>query len=606
LQIFDAATVEEDQDGSVVVVKKGEDQLDSSVFDLGNIATYKYVSNAYNSDTSDANNTDDDMVTEVNSFYVEKVSFTITVDDSPVTVEAPINNYMINLTGAIFGGYKLETLTSVTDGDDTYTVPGYVNFSASDYNGGDYEWEMLTTYGQSDLQNNLTNELKYRIAAAVAGKEITGAYDSSKYIDILKAIDHTGFTEQDQANIATQILTGIIGEEAMELDNSFAAEINQFFDVSEGLCVDDMTDYESLFVKETAEANDGIHTFQNFKAYQIIIPELVRQAMTISCTHTTDGGFTFAGDTETLLPGFPRLQIMVADPRLFMDAVGYEEENDGEVGDYEDIDPDEIPTDTEGTEFTKKLLQSINLKAVLFLPKQLYGERTMAQKDGDTWVEDEDGEQVYDVFKVEGFVVTDMDVVLLADEGNKAVVQGNYTTKITNKDAEGNKSVIVQQKQSEAFEVGNESPDPTAEDSYSSTTFLEIDGTELVAKKEDEAMSDTDPTTVQNLRMQGYNGMLVTELGIIMDMSTGETGTAVSMATFTQVGLYKMFTLSTDMYKYLTVDSVVGEGAGYSLNIDKFAGDNYVLADFSVLEVNDDETNRDCKFNILYLSCETA
>jgi len=597
LQIIDATSITEDQDGTTVVTTKGENELNAEILDLGNIATYKYIANAYNASLQ----SDLDSLIKVNPFYIESLEgVSGTVGDSTATINVPINNYMINLKGAIYGGYKLETFdTAIVEGI-TYSVPVYTNFSTTTYNGGDYEWNV-------SAPDKLKNELKYRIAAAVSGKQVSGSYDATKYLDVVKTIDHTGFTEQDQKNIVNQILNNIIGEDVIAIDDALATEINREFNVIDGLCVNIANPYEENWDKILNLFIDEGQAFQNYKAYRIIIKELVDQATKISCTHQLALGVFEGGQQETLVPGFPRLQVMVVNPRDFMDAVGYEEEN-GEINDSEDIEADDIPTDTEGTEFTKKLLESINLKAVLFLPKKLYGERTMAKKDGDTWVEDEDGNQEFDVFKVEGFLVTNFDVVLLADEGNNAVVQGNYTAKITNKDASGNEKVVVKHKQGEAFEVGNELPDPTVEESYNSTNFLDIEGTELLVKKEEDPMSENDPTTIHEMRMQGYDGLMLTELGIVMDMgaSTDGVGVPVSTATFTTQGNYNLFTFSTDMYKYLTVDSVVGEGAGYSLNIDQFAGGNYVLADFSVLQVNDDESNRECKFNILYMACETS
>jgi hypothetical protein len=121
------------------------------------------------------------------------------------------------------------------------------------------------------------------------------------------------------------------------------------------------------------------------------------------------------------------------DSRLLMDAVGSEEAEEEEEETDEEINVEDIPTDTESLELTEKLSQFVNLKSVMFLPKSVVGERTMAQKNGEEWVTDSDGNQVMDTFNVEGFVLTDIDVVLMAEDGKTAIVQGNYKLKTKNK-----------------------------------------------------------------------------------------------------------------------------------------------------------------------------
>ena len=580
-----------DLDGDGVNDILGTDDIGTTL-NLNNIATLGALANVVTNSTATSN---------VDTYKVVTVTVYDTTDSSK-TADVEINANLLNFSKAIFGGrvVKAQTYSQPEIAGVSEAVTGiYADFDDTELNTGDrFVWNFVNNYGASSsgtdaeidaaLYADMYSEMKYRIATALAGVEDGSEYNQTKYVDLLKQIDHLGITSQDQANIATQILKYTIGEKVVNNDNSYVQKINEYFGyLDDSLVIPDtnISDIQNLFNIDSTDLDAGgnyIHDeeFQNYKAYDKVIGALVRQSVTAVANYI-EGEDPVVG--ETIFPSFPRLQLVIIDARSLMDAVGYEEEN-GDSSDYEEIDPDDIPTDTEGVEFAEKLSQLVNLKAIMFLPKQVVGERTMAVKDGDTWVVDEDDEQVYETFIVEGFMLTDVDVVLMAGDSNKAVVQGNYTVKTKNTQFNV---------QSEAFEVGYEKPDPTVEETYSSTAMIDIDKQELIQKKEDE---------IGGYRIFGYNGLSISEEGII---SNG-TGLPIEIASQGTMGDYKTYTFGTSMYKYFGAGSVVGEGAGYSLDINNFAGENYVLVDFSVLEVNGDTSNRKVDLNILYLSCETA
>lgn len=587
-------------DINVVGIPEGS-TISSDTLDLTNVVTLGAMADVV---------TNTQAINSVDAFKVDSVTANA-IDGSGLTTEVELNSNFINLSKALFGGKKLGAITiEVTPEGEGATPVEYVYAGFADELNGDSDsetqWSFMETYGLSsnteiaELKKSLKQELKYRIASALSGisaTEGTYAENKSKYEEMLFAIDHIGFTEQDKENVKTKILDEVIGSKLIAKDDTYELAINEYFSYpEESLNISASTQnidlIKNLFFVEvdpaTQEQTPYFQEFQNYKAYKTVIGGLVEQALTLTGTY-------FRSDTEineTLFPSFPRVQLIVIDARLLMDAVGYEEEN-GESDDHEDIEADDIPTETEGMELTEKLSQFVNLKAIMFLPKNLIGERTMAVKENDEWLEDENHEQVYKTFIVEGFLLSNIDVVFLSGGSDTAVVQGNYTLKTKNKEIKS---------QSDAFGVGYEKPDPTVEETYSSTDMIDIEKQKIIESEED---------VLKDYRIFGYNGLVIDETGIVVQQIAGEEGAEptllpVSISTKGQMGLYNTFTFGTDMYKYLSIDSVVGTGAGYSLNISNFAGENYVLADFSVLEVNGNQESRKVDLNILYLSCETT
>ena len=466
---------------------------------------------------------------------------------------------------AIKSGKQLKENTNAT------TSEKYYAFDDATYNTAS-QWQFITTYGSATVEADLILELKSRIASAVSGITYTGESNSTTYENMVKAIDHLGFTDKDQENIVTEIFNNVIGEANVAADDAYVDLIKSYF--GGALTTSDTSLMANVFVSN-ATGTTGIH---NYKAYSKLIPEFVKQAVQVTCSYKVNENSV----SETLLPRFPRLQLIIMDSRLLMDAIGSEEAEEEEEETDEEINVEDIPTDTESLELTEKLSQFVNLKSVMFLPKSVVGERTMAQKNGEEWVTDSDGNQVMDTFNVEGFVLTDIDVVLMAEDGKTAIVQGSYKLKTKTKEIDALSSPLT---------AYGEKPDPTNESTYSSTSMIDVEKKELVSSSED---------IVKDYRIMGYNGCQVLPDGTIMN-GLIPAGSAVK----TTMGAYNVFTFSTNMHSYFTADSVNGADYGYTLNIDNFAGENYVLIDFNVVEVDGDDQNRNIGVNILYLTCET-
>jgi len=470
--------------------------------------------------------------------------------------EVPINSYIFDFEGAIYGG-KLFDQIILEDGNSIF------DFYDDDYEGCADNYNDANKWKESD-KDKLEEKLKEVIATAVSGMS-TGSYDNK-----IKSIDHLGFTDKDKVNIINEIYNNIIGKSNVEDDNSYVDELIRYFENYESLTDDE----KKLKLKENflngSNATTGIN---NYKAYSIIIPELVKQATSATCTYTGILGEV----TETLFPQFPRLQLIVVDSRTLMNAVGMEESEEDE-----EIDVEDLPTDTESLELTEKLSQFVNLKSIMFLPKNVVGERTMAKKENDEWVVDKDGEQVMETFIVEGFVLTDVDIVLMSADNKTSIITGAYTLNTETKQITNNSDPIT------AF---GEKPDPTNEDTYNSTSMIDIEKQELVSEKEE---------VVKDYRIKGYNGCTINSEGQVIK----NDGTQVGFATKETMGGYNTFTFSTNMHNYFRADSAMSE-YGYSLNLQNFAGNNYVLVDFGVEEVDGDKNNRNIGLNILYLSCET-
>jgi hypothetical protein len=221
----------------------------------------------------------------------------------------------------------------------------------------------------------------------------------------------------------------------------------------------------------------------------------------------------------------------------------------------------------------------------------------MAIKENGEWVKDEDGHVKLKTFTVDGFILTGSDLVMISEEDKMANYKIDYQIHTETKDIRVT---------SDISEVGYVKPDPSEEATYNSTTTLDIDKQEIIEKEESE---------IEEYRIQGYDGysIVVEDIGglvanqkvdaILVNQEEEQQSMTGLKMTLQENGTY-LIDISTEMYKYIGIYDVNGDAgttfAGYLIDASNLAGNNYLVTNFSILSVNEDDQDRDCNLNILY------
>lgn len=506
------------------------------------------------------------------------------------TLPLEINTHIFNLAYAILGGYQIndQNYILLNDGTRKYyaefyndpTLESHFNFDEFSENrwktvGAGTSWDSNII---TSVQNSLKENLKMCIASALSGVETNGIYNEKEYGEMLKRIDHLGFTATDKENVKTQILDNIIGTKVVKKDDSYLNDIRSYVEfeiLNQTKIVINQAAFNELFYQGGATITP--FEWQNYKGYRVVIDAIVEQAMTINKDNNITGLLE-----ETLLPDLPRVEIVKMDSWNLMDDPNTGEEEE-EVDD-EEIDPDDIPTDVESIEFKEKFGKFYKIVGILFMPKQVYGERTMAIKENDQWVRDDDGNPKLKTFTVEGFVLTGSDLVMLSEEDKMVTYQTNFNVHTATKDMNISGDVST---------AGYVKPDPSEQATYYTSSTLDIDKQEIIQKEESE---------IGEYRIQGYNGLAITDEARVVN-SKSEDQLVEGLIAKTENGITTI-TMNTIMYQYIGAGDVNGDAgtthAGCVLDLSNFAGDNYVVVNFPILAVNDDTEDRDANMNILY------
>lgn len=534
----------------------------------------------------------------------------------PVQIDAEetiVNQYILNLNYAVLGGVKIHKGEFGEDENKQYYAKYY---GQSEIETGVAAGDPISTYINSDsnetswavigegisdftqlgaVRDKIKNGLMSCIAAALSGMEsvTTDAGElADNYEDMLRAIDHLGFTATDKLNVINQIFENVIGDVTMSQDKSFLKTLQdeEFVDGNLRIRTSDLQD---VFYNSTTNFSIGGEVYEgiNYKGYEIVIPAMVEQASTA----IIDVGF----GEETAFPGLPRVQIIKMDSWNLMDPVEEEaEEEEPEEGEeVEEVNPDDIITDVESIEFKEKFGNFQKIVAILFEPMQVYGERTMAIKENGEWVKDEDGNVKLKTFTVEGFILTGSDLVMLSEEDKMANYKIDYQIHTVAKDIRVTSDIA---------EVGYVKPDPSEEATYNSTTTLDVDKQEIIEKEEEE---------ISDYRIQGYDGFSIIPIDIgglapnqKVDAGLINQEEEIQPMTGLKITLQEdgtsLIDISTEMYKYIGIYDVNGDAgttfAGYLIDASGLAGNNYLITNFSILEVNEDPEDRECNLNILY------
>ena len=503
-----------------------------------------------------------------------------------------INSYIFNLQYAVLGGLKFDTgnYIKIQDGTSKYYANFYNEVKEDNLNfedGDDYKWKIVgTAYEENIIEStkkSLKESLRMCIASALSGIETNGSWNVDEFINMVKTIDHLGFTETDKLNIKNSILDNIIGSKVIKKDeNNFKAlKSSGLFSISsQTKVVADKSAFSTLFYDSGAPLDS--YDWQNYKGYNVVIDAIVEQAMNVVSMEGTEVGEGVEDTNETLFPGFPRAQIIKMDSWDLMDKQA--EEGDDNISEDEEIDPDDIPTDAESIKFEEKFDKFYRIIGILLMPKKVYGERTMAVKEDDQWVKDSEGNVKTTTFNVEGFILTGSDLVVLSEEDKMTSYQLNYEIHTPNKHINVESSVA---------EAGFVKPEPTEEAVYNSTETLDIDKQEIIEKTEDE---------IEEYRLLGYDGLRITDEARLLDFEDNDK--MIEGLEIEKKGKHSYIKMTTELYHYIGVGDVNGDNgttfAGYVLDLSKFAGNSYVVTNFPILAVNGNEEDRDAKMNILY------
>ncbi len=516
---------------------------------------------------------------------------------NPISGKIEINSFPFKFDYAILGGYEIiDYSVKDSSGQILYNVSGaeikYNNFSDKDFTGSDdYKWRIANGWSDKTQisETQIQSALKMCIASALSGISIDGLTitdgnaNQSLYAQMCKAIDHLGFTTTDKLNIENNILNNIIGEQVVKKDNELMAEFaNEFGKNDEGYIKMETDKVKALFLEDSKE-------WQYYKGYNVVIGAIIEQAMTaiLSSSDSTSGESSEISGI-TLFPGIPRAQILIMDSWKLMDS-----QDESEYDETEDSDV--LDTDVDSMQFEEKFGENYKIIGILLMPKKLYGERTMAIKENGEWVKDSDGNAELKTFTVEGFMMSACDLVLLSEEDKMVTYQPKYEIH-----ASGNEIKTS----GEISEAGYVKPEPTEEATYNTTSTIDIDKQKLIECEESE---------VGGYRIKGYDGLTIASNGALWGDELKEdneefAGLDIGLKV-TEKDEIKTITLSTLIYQYIGIGDINGDDgttfAGYVLDLTNFAGDNYVLANFSILSVNDNDEDRDAKFNILYFYLDT-
>ena len=498
-----------------------------------------------------------------------------------------INSHIFNLKYAVLGGLQFyEGYVTLNNSNKAYYAEFYTNPDVSTLNFDDDSARWECVLGLSTVEDammkapDLIKEgLQMVIASALSGSEAGIEYRPDEYEEMLRKIDHLGFTTTDKLNIKNQILDKLIGTKVVKQDDSYLDDIRQSNELEvSGKTRITVNNLEELFFQGGSSLNRDNTEWHNYKGYRVVIDDIVEAAMYA----IGDSENMISETSETLFPGLPRAQIIKMDSWDLMDKQA--EEGDGNISEDEEIDPDDIPTDAESIKFEEKFDKFYKLIGILLMPKKVYGERTMAVKEDDQWVKDSEGNVKTTTFNVEGFILTGSDFVVLSEEDKMTSYQLNYEIHTPNKHINVESSVS---------EAGFVKPEPTEEAVYNSTETLDIDKQEIIEKTEDE---------IGDYRLLGYDGLRITDEARIIDKENNDQ--MIEGLKVTKEDDYTNIKISTALYHYIGVGDVNGDNgttfAGYVLDLSKFAGNSYVVTNFPILAVNGNEEDRDAKMNILY------
>lgn len=517
-----------------------------------------------------------------------------------VTGTVKVSSFPFKFDYAILGGYKIEQVElKVSEGDHagknilnaSKEKIVYYDFSSENFCGDDYRWFIADGWtkekiAELETEKKIKAAIKMCIASALSGISIEGltitneSTNSALYTQMCKAIDHLGFTTTDKLNIKNNILNYIIGGEVVKKDNISMVKFSNYFskDDDERYIKMDSDKVKDLFLVNSQE------DWQYYKGYDVVIGAIIEQAM--NAVLSSEELSEISG--ITLFPGIPRAQILIMDSWKLMDSQDEDSYDESE-------DSDVLDTDVDSMQFEEKFGENYKIIGILLMPKKLYGERTMAIKENGEWVTDSDGNAELKTFTVEGFMMSACDLVLLSEEDKTVTYQPKYEI-----NANGNTIKVS----GDVSDAGYEKPEPTEEASYNTTSTIDIDKQKLIECEESE---------VGGYRIKGYDGLTIATNGYLWgdDLKKENeefAGVDIGLGVKEKDDI-KTITLSTLIYQYIGVGDINGDDgttfAGYVLDLTNFAGDNYVLANFSILSVNDNDQDRDAKFNILYFYLDT-
>lgn len=502
-----------------------------------------------------------------------------------------------NFSKAVFGGVKRQIVEVTSEG----ATVNYEIFTGSNEFKTDYRWALIDNTGlavgssASEILTQLQEEIKVMIASAVSGISIPANYSvtnrATVYAQLVEKIDHLGFTATDLKFISETILAHILGKDAVNEDDRIAGEIKRDFG-------DRITS-----TNMTAEPDGGVKNYRDYKAYRTAITEMVARTAKTTYEKITPEG----AKNEGIFIKFPRISIMAVDIDYLMDNEQFGEVGDDspEIGDtgYEvpDVDPSEFENGK--TTLDEKFDKELKIVGILLMPNAVKGDRTMARKENGEWVyEDSDKQTVAKkTFEVDGFLVTSVDVALLCEAENTAMIDANVKIHTSQKEVTSNTG---------AMDVGYVKPE-AGDDNFSYSAEI-LDGqTTMIAEEKDVIKStNEDEGTLESFRIGGYNGVKLVVNGTVGSFMLDGVEVSKANGVASENGKYTTFTLNTNLYEYIGVDDVNGEDveeedkttfAGYLLNLNNYAGKNYIQIDFTILAVNDDTENRDVKINILSL-----
>lgn len=520
----------------------------------------------------------------------------------------------LKLAGGMFGGYELKAVEKNVNGNNVVYYTYTDSTTLRDGTGSSYMWDVISSSNSLSSKSNssavilhISNKIRILISCAIAGVGVPNNFATATldefYNSTIEKIDHLGFTGADLHNITELILDNIVGENVVAKDKACRPG-------------------DTLDANAIEKAGADNDTRRYYKGYEVVIPQIIERAS--NATYQESGGLAIGNVKSLVFFKFPRISIMSVDIDYILDAEMPESEGEGEeIGDSGFEVPDMDPSEFEDMETTlnEKFDEPINLVGFLFMPNDIIGTRTMAKKENGEWVyKDEDKTEVdTKTFDIEGFLVSSSEIALITEEGKSAVVEATTKVVSTRHDSETGQDVTTtMEKTTEQMEVYSTKPE-AGDDNFSYSVEFFDAMTLLKSEEKDEITSTSGDTgTLESFRMGAYNGIQLTVVGAVGVFSTFDANgfpevVSTMVGVESENGKYVTFSLSTSMHKYISIDDINGENveeelrtyfAGYKLNLNNFAGDNYVQIDINVLAVDDDSEDRDVKLNLLTIKID--
>ena len=484
-----------------------------------------------------------------------------------------------NFKYAYLGGLKID------DGNYKFlsfdpAAPNYSNLNFTS------KWKFLDSiiYTDEDLKTlgadgnviikGLTEKTALQIASSITG--INGADLDT----MCKSIDHLGFTEKEIKKIAEGILKNIIGETAVNSDKTLGESLSEA--------------QLGKLITDTSETSSA----RNYKAYEFVINQIVRNA-------TTAKYLAADGSSKDLFFKFPRVSIISADVNYLMDTPDYGDEEGGDPndpGDYDFGNAGEYNPDDNDTQLTKKFESDMKIKSILFMPSSVTGKRVMARiEDGKVVYESDGSTPVKDEFDVNGFLITSAEVATVCEEGKTGSIEANYTIHSETKTIKN---------KSDTMDVGYVPPESTDENYTYVTQFMNETSVTTTKEEEQIKLKSGEEGALGSFRLGGYNGIsLDVETGKFLNADGTETGIS-SVVRTSEDGKTKYYQISTALCDYIGVedaDPTDENSDSIVVDLQNFAGSNYLQVDFSMLEVDEmsDKASRDIAINICYLAIYT-